>query len=168
MVLASEEFTTLTIRNVPAETVKTLKSLARSNKRSIEQEGRDILRTFLAERFVAESRRFMSEVSQGLAPAVWEAALASVVWMAIRQGVLTPEEGPKRLGLAARLGIHSVPSRTLWQGALIRAVSSGVAVHDTLFVELAVRQELPLTTFDRKVLKMFPAVASRPGDLIPQ
>ena len=50
MVLASEEFTTLTIRNVPAETVKTLKSLARSNKRSIEEEGRDILRTFLAER----------------------------------------------------------------------------------------------------------------------
>ncbi len=120
------------------------------------------------ERFVAESRRFMSEVSQGLAPAVWEAALASVVWMAIRQGVLTPEEGPKRLALAARLGIHSVPSRTLWQGALVRAVSSGVAVHDTLFGELAVRQELPLTTFDRKVLKMFPAVASRSGDLIPQ
>ena len=50
MVLASEEFTTLTIRNVPAETVKTLKSLARSNKRSIEQEVRDILRTFIAER----------------------------------------------------------------------------------------------------------------------
>ena len=50
MVLASEEFTTLTIRNVPAETVKTLKSLARRNKPSIEQEGRDILRAFLAER----------------------------------------------------------------------------------------------------------------------
>ena len=58
------------------------------------------------ERFVAESRRFMSEVSQGLAPAVWEAALASVVWMAIRQGVLTPEEGPKRLALA---GIPQLP-----------------------------------------------------------
>ncbi len=74
-------------------------------------------------RFVAESRRFMSEVSQGLAPALWEAELANVVWMAIRQGVMTPEEGPRRLALAARLGIHSVPSRTLWQGALVRAVS---------------------------------------------
>ena len=41
---------TLTIRNVPAETVKTLKSFASSNKRSIEQEVRDILRTFIAER----------------------------------------------------------------------------------------------------------------------
>jgi len=120
------------------------------------------------ERFVAESRRFMSEVSQGLAPALWEAELANVVWMAIRQGVMTPEEGPRRLALATRLGIHSVPSRTLWQGALVRAVSSGVAVYDTLFVELAVREKLPLATFDRKVLKRFPEVASRPGDLIPQ
>jgi len=50
MVLASEEFTTLTIRNVPAETVKTLKSLARSTKRSMEQEVREILRGFIAER----------------------------------------------------------------------------------------------------------------------
>ncbi len=111
------------------------------------------------ERFVAESRRFMSVVGQGLAPALWEAELANVVWMAIRQGVMPPEAGPTRLALAARLGIHSVPSRTLWQGALVRAVSSGVAVYDTLFVELAVREKLPLATFDRKVLKRFPAVA---------
>ncbi len=66
------------------------------------------------------------------------------------------------------LGFHSVPSRTLWQGALVRAVSSGVAVYDTLFVELAVREKLRLATFDRQVLKTFPDVASRPGDLIPQ
>lgn len=85
--------------------------------------------------------------------------------MAIRQGVIAHAEGPKRLALAARLGIHSVPSRTLQQGALVRAVSSGVAVYDTLFVELAVRVRLPLATFDRKVLKAFPDVASRPGTL---
>ncbi len=41
---------TLTIRNVPAETVKTLKSLAHSNKRSMEQEVREILHGFIAER----------------------------------------------------------------------------------------------------------------------
>ncbi len=120
------------------------------------------------ERFVAESRRFMSVVQQGLAPALWEAELANVVWMAIRQGVMPSEEGPKRLALAARLGIHSVPSRTLWQGALVRAVRSDVAVYDTLFVELAVREKLPLATFDRKVLKTFPDVAARPGDLTPR
>ena len=41
---------TLTIRNVPAEIVKTLKSIARRNHRSMEQEVREILRDFIAER----------------------------------------------------------------------------------------------------------------------
>ena len=41
---------TLTIRNVPAEIVKTLKSLARSNHRSMEQQVREILQDFIAER----------------------------------------------------------------------------------------------------------------------
>ena len=59
------------------------------------------------------------------------AKLATVVWMAIRQGVIAHAEGPKRLALTARLGIHSVPSRTLQQGALVRAVSSGVALSTT-------------------------------------
>ena len=129
------------------------------------------------ERFVAEARTFMAGVRQGLAPALWEAELANVVWMAIQQGVMPPGEGPKRLGLAVRLGIHSVPSRTLWQGALVRAVGSGIAVYDTLFVELAVREKLRLATFDRKVLRTFPDVkvlrtfpdvASRPRDLTSQ
>jgi len=119
------------------------------------------------ERFAGESSRFMSAVQQSLAPALWEAELANVVWMAIQQGVMPPEEGPSRLALAARLGIRSIPSRSLWQGALVRAVSSGVAVYDTLFVELAVRERLRLATFDRKVLKAFPDVAARPGDLTP-
>ncbi len=117
-------------------------------------------------RFVEEARRFMETIGRGIAPALWEAELANVVWMAIRQGVIPPEEGPKRLAWATRLGIHSVPSRTLWQGALARAVNSRVAVYDTLFVELAVREGLPLATFDRKILKAFPDVASRPGTLM--
>ena len=119
-------------------------------------------------RFVEEARRFMDVVDRGLAPALWEAELANVVWMAIRQGVVPLEDGPKRLAWAARLGIQSVPSRALWHGALIRSVRSGVAVYDTLFVELAVREKLPLATFDRKLLKAFPDVASRPGTVTTQ
>jgi len=119
-----------------------------------------------AKRFVAESRLFLSDVGQALAPAIWEAELAHVVSMAIRQRVIPPAEGHKRLVLAARLGIHSVPTCTLWQGALVRALNSGVAIYDTLFVELAVREQLHLATFNRKLIKVFPDVAARPGDLL--
>jgi len=117
------------------------------------------------ETFVEEVRRFWRIVRRPMAPALWEAELANVIWMAVRTRVLRPAEAPRRLSLAGALGIESVPIRSLWQGALSRAVSSGVSVCDTLFVELAARQELLLVTFDEKVLEAFPDLARRPDAL---
>ncbi len=121
---------------------------------------------FGAEPFAGEARRFWEAVREPIAPALWEAELANVVWMAIRSGVIEAHDGPKRLDLAARLGVHSVPSRKLWHGAVTRAVRSGIAAYDTLFVELADRERLPLATFDKRVLSAFPEIAKRPGVLV--
>lgn len=115
--------------------------------------------------FVDEARACFETVSSPVAPAHWEAELTNVVWMAVRTGVLPAEEGPVRLGLARRLGVESVSTATLCQGALLRAIRTGVAVYDTLFVELAVRTGCPLATFDKAVLRAFPDVARRPRDL---
>ena len=41
---------TLTIRNVPAKVVKSLKGLARRHRRSMEQEVREVLQAHVAER----------------------------------------------------------------------------------------------------------------------
>jgi len=117
------------------------------------------------EGFIDEARTCLTTVSHPLAPAHWEAELTNVLWMAVRAGVLPPAEGPVRLSLARRLGIESVASATLCQGALLRSVTSGVAVYDTLFVELAVQTGCPLLTFDKAVIKAFPTVAIRPRDL---
>jgi predicted nucleic acid-binding protein len=81
------------------------------------------------------------------------------------RGVLAPADAPVRLGLARRLGVESVATATLCQGALLRAIESGVSVYDTLFVELATRAACPLMTFDKAILRAFPDVACRPGDL---
>ncbi len=116
--------------------------------------------------FIDEVRQFWYKAVETLAPASWEAELSNVLWMAIRAGVIETDEGTRRLRLAARLGIQSVPSRALWEGALVRAVSSGVSAYDTLFVELAVRQQLPLATFDKKLISAYPGVARRPGSLL--
>lgn len=117
------------------------------------------------EPFVEEVRRFWRTVDQVCAPTHWEAELANAVWMAVRTGVLPTEEGHRKLDLAACLGIESVANRSLWQPALTRALSSGAAIYDTLFIELAVQRRLPLATFDRSVLKKFPDIAHRPGSL---
>ena len=117
------------------------------------------------EPFLDEVRQFWRTVEEALAPVHWEAELANAVWMAVRTGVLPAEEGHQKLDLASRLGIQSVSNRPLWQPALTRALTSGAAVYDTLFVELAVQRGLPLVTCDRDVLKKFPEIAYRPGSV---
>ena len=111
------------------------------------------------EAFVDESRACFEQVATPLAPAHWEAELTNVVWRAVRTGSV-------RLGLARRLGMESIATATLCQGALLRAIESGVPVYDTLFVGLAARSACPLLTFDKTVLKAFPGIARRPRDLV--
>ncbi|OGA45830.1 MAG: hypothetical protein A3G24_20140 [Betaproteobacteria bacterium RIFCSPLOWO2_12_FULL_62_13] len=117
------------------------------------------------DQFVEEAQGLMAALAEAWAPALWEAELANALWMATRHNVLTLDEAVKRLTLANGLRIHTVANRTLWQGALVRAHASNVAVYDTLFVELACREQLPLATFDRALLKAFPDIAVRPGSL---
>jgi predicted nucleic acid-binding protein len=115
--------------------------------------------------FVEEARGFFAELTEAWAPAVWEAELANALWMATRHNVLSLDDAVNRLSLAEGLGIHSVPNRALWQAALVRAHRSHSAVYDTLFVELAAREGLPLATFDAAVLKAFPDIAARPASI---
>ena len=117
------------------------------------------------EPFVDEVRRFWRGVEETWAPVHWEAELANAIWMAVHTGVLPRDEGYQKLDMASRLGIQAVPIRSLWQPALTRALDSGVAVYDTLFVELAAQRDLQLATFDNKLLKKFPEIAKRPRSL---
>ncbi len=117
------------------------------------------------EPFVDEIRAFWRRPLDLAAPALWEAEVSNVLWMAARAGVIDKRSALRRLAMAARLGIRSVPTRRLWRGALARAMNSSVAAYDTLFVELAVRERKPLVTFDPKLLAVFPDLALRPNAL---
>ena len=57
--LAEVAMATLTIRNVPAKIVKSLKTLARRNRRSMEQEVRAVL-----EQHVGEREALLDEIEQ--------------------------------------------------------------------------------------------------------
>jgi len=117
------------------------------------------------EKFARDARACLEIVSNPIAPAHWEAELTDVLWMAIRKGVVPAEDGPVRLGLARRLGVESVATASLCQGALLRAVATGMSVYDTLFVELAMRSACPLVTFDQALLRAFPDVARLPASV---
>jgi predicted nucleic acid-binding protein len=118
------------------------------------------------EPFVREVRLFWQAAKATWAPIHWEAELANAIWMAVRTKTLPREEGHQKLDMAARLGIQAVPVRAVWQAALTRALDSGVAVYDTLFVEVAAQQNLKLATFDAALLKRFPDIAQRPRSFL--
>jgi predicted nucleic acid-binding protein len=118
------------------------------------------------EPFVEEVQAFWHRSLDLAAPTLWEAEVSNVLWMAARTGLIDKPMALRRLGMAARLGIRSVPTRRLWRGALARALNSNIAAYDTLFVELAVREHKPLVTFDAKLLAAFPDVAIRPRAVV--
>jgi predicted nucleic acid-binding protein len=118
------------------------------------------------EPFVDEVRAFWHHPLDLAAPTLWEAEVSNVLWMAARTGLIDRPMALRRLVLAARLGIRSVPTRRLWRGAFARALNSNITAYDTLFVELAVREHKPLVTFDAKLLSAFPDVAARPRALL--
>jgi predicted nucleic acid-binding protein len=118
------------------------------------------------EPFVDEVKAFWHRPLDPAAPTLWEAEVSNVLWMAARSGLIDKRGALRRLGMAARLGIRSVPIRRLWRGALARAMNSNVAAYDTLFVELAVRERKQLVTFDARLLTAFPSVAVRPSAVV--
>ena len=120
------------------------------------------------EPYAAPCERFFAALRDGIAPSTWEVELGNVLWLAARSGVLPPSEALARLRLSRRLGITSVPPADLCQGALLRSIHSGIAVYDSLFVEVAIRSGRRLATFDGALLRAFPDIAARPDDLLEQ
>jgi predicted nucleic acid-binding protein len=115
---------------------------------------------------VDQVRAFWHRPLDVAAPTLWEAEVSNVLGMAVRTGLIDKRVALRRLGMAARLGIRSVPTRRRWRGALARAMNTAVAACDTLFVELAIREHEPLVTFDAKLLAAFPDVAVRPDAVV--
>lgn len=89
-----------------------------------------------------------------------------MVWKAARAGRLRSDSVLRVLDMADALDIDSVDCRLLWRGAVARAIAADHPVYDTLFVELAVRRDLPLATYDARLRAAFPEVAVAPTDLL--
>ena len=70
---------TITVRNVPARVVQSLKALARRHNRSMEQEVRDLL-----EGYVAERRAVLEQIEAGWRKQARRPTAAEIdTWMAV-------------------------------------------------------------------------------------
>lgn len=121
-----------------------------------------LLRT---EPFYNEVRNFWLAVEEAWAPDSWRAEFLNLLWLAVRAEVISPLQAEKRLFLAERLITQSIPTRQLTRTALHLAVTSEHPAYDTLFVALAMLEDVPLATCDQSLLKKFPDWAKRPESI---
>ena len=100
------------------------------------------------------------------APAHWKAELSNVIWKAVRLKRLDAGKVDGVLSLAEALPILSVEVSQLWRGAVARAIAADHTVYDALFVELALRLETYVASYDRRLRTRFPKHVRLPGDLL--
>lgn len=114
----------------------------------------------------AEAARLLARANRLLAPAHWKAEIANVVWKAVVFAGVPVERLSEIFRAVESLPIASVEVSELWRGAVARAIASRQSAYDTLFVELALRERVPMASYDAALQRKFPRVVVPPGKLL--
>ena len=92
--------------------------------------------------------------TRAFVPALWPIEAANALLAATRRGPVAQDEWPGILAHLDALPIEVDPmcaSRT-WSAALDLADAHALSVYDAMYLELAVRMQMPLATLDRVLL----------------
>lgn len=87
-------------------------------------------------------------------PPIWEMEVANVLVQAERRGRLTPAETVRFLDLLSSLPIEieEEPSGRVLREIRVLARERGLSVYDACYLDLAMREALPLATMDAALL----------------
>ena len=116
----------------------------------------------------AEADAILVDVQGGATvqvPSHWPLEIASGLWSAERRRRLTPAGAAEAIEMLRSLPIilHELPQRIVFGPVLALARDHNLTVYDAAYLELAMRQRLPLATLDTQLAK----VARRVGvDLV--
>ena len=113
----------------------------------------------------ATAERVLELDSQWIAPLLWKSEFRNVLALYVRQGLVPLDRALSFMELSEILmggreyALASDPILEL-------AERSRCAAYDCEFVALAQQQEIPLLTFDRRVLDAFPGIAVDPRQFV--
>ena len=98
----------------------------------------------------------LSRGSEALVPSLWPLEVANAFVNAERRGRLQPARTAELIAQIAKLGIEvdTHTSAQAWKGTLTLARRYGLSVHDASYLELAIRESLPLATLDQALAKV--------------
>ena len=106
--------------------------------------------------------RVRDSLVQGRAfvPSLWPVEVGNVLLVATRRGRVRVDEWPEiRASLEALpIEIDPVTTSRVWGASLDLAQTHRISVYDAMYLELAVRLNLPLATLDRALLAAASAV----------
>jgi len=114
----------------------------------------------------AEVRKARSLDKMWHAPALWRSEIRSALLKHHRAKTFSLITAVELTLLAEKLVTNSatdLPSDLI----LSLASESGCSAYDCEFVAVALQLNVPLLTYDRKLLKAFPKIAIHPGDWLP-
>lgn len=88
-----------------------------------------------------------------LVPTLWPIEVANVLLMATRRGRISADDWPRIQADLDTLPIQVDPETPDWvlKKALPLAHQHGLSVYDAVYLELALRMELPVATLDKKL-----------------
>lgn len=99
-----------------------------------------------------------------LAPDLLFLEVGNALWKRIRRQETTPGEALAVLEALGSIGLHVSPSQQFLQGALGIACRIGHSIYDSVYVAMAIAQDCPLVTADRR---LYAAVRRRlPGRVV--
>ena len=92
--------------------------------------------------------------TRAFVPALWPIETANALLVATRRGRVAQDEWP---GIRAHLDalpieIDQLSASRTWSAALDLADAHALSVYDAMYLELAVRMQMPLATLDRALL----------------
>jgi predicted nucleic acid-binding protein len=129
-----------------------------------------VVKCLVAEELSAEARRLVAPNNILLAPALLPVEVANVLATKVRRGLLLPGDLDIILeGFPSEIPIWISDSTPLLRPAIGLAISFSRSVYDSLYIALALREDCPLVTADRRLFNAmqptFPESLMWVGDL---
>ena len=91
----------------------------------------------------------------GAVPVIWPAEVANGLLTALRSRRMAQEDIPSALSLleALHLTVHGPPFPEALRRLVLTGTTSGLTAYDSAYLELAIRESLPLATHDEGLKK---------------
>jgi len=95
------------------------------------------------------------QTEEALVPRLWTYEVGNVLLMAERRKRITEAQGRRFIQLLESLPICISDAHliSLWNGAVVVARAHGLSVYDGTYIDLAMREGIPLATRDRALRK---------------